>query len=98
MKVLLYLIGIQLIIYIVMIVCAYRTLKKDQEYGYMVRVTVKDVFKFWLDVCYIPFFGPLIILTTAISFGVCELKDWFEKTRVGIKFNKWFQNILNKEI
>lgn len=94
MDVLFWMIGIHLVIYAVMLISAYLMCKSDQRKGERTRVTIRHILNFWPGVCFIPFFGPICLLSMVTLISLEELKDWIMTT----KFWVWIQNILNKEI
>lgn len=94
MDVLFWMIGIHLVIYAVMLIFAYLMSKSAQRKGEITSVTIRHILNFWPGVCFIPFFGPICLLSMIVLIGFEELKDWIMTT----KFWVWIQNILNKEI
>lgn len=94
MDVLFWMIGIHLVIYAVMLILAYLMSKSMQRSGERTSVTIRHILNFWPEVCFIPFFGPICLLSMIVLVGFEELKDWIMTT----KFWDKIQNILNKEI
>lgn len=94
MGVLFWMISIHLVIYTVILFFAYLMCKSEQRKGERTRVTIRHILNFWPGVSFIPFFGPICLLTMFTLIGLEELKDWIITT----KFWSWIQNILNKEI
>ena len=89
-----WIITIHLIVYAFMLIWAYLLNKFEQRKDQKVSVTIRTVLNYWPTPCFIPFFGPICILTMFVVLGLDELKVWFMTT----KFYEWIQNILNKEI
>lgn len=94
MDVLFWMIGIHLVMYAVMLIVAYLMSKSAQRSGERTSVTIRHILNFWPGVCFIPFFGPICLLTMFVLIGLEMLKDWIITT----KFWDRIQNILNKEI
>lgn len=94
MDVLFWMINIHLVIYAVMLIFAYLMCKAEQKRGERTSVTIRHILNYWPGVSFIPFFGPICLLTMIILVGLEELKDWI----IATKFWDWIQNILNKEI
>ena len=94
MDVLFWIISIHLVIYVVILIFAYLMCKSEQRKGERTRVTIRHILNFWPGVSFIPFFGPICLLSMIVLIGFEELKDWIMTT----KFWGWIQNILNKEI
>lgn len=94
MGVLFWMIIIHLVIYAVMLIFAYLVFKSEQKSGERISVTIRHILNYWPVVCFIPFFGPICLLTMVTVLGLENLKDWIITT----KFWNWIQNILNKEL
>ena len=94
MDVLFWMIGIHIVMYTIMLLVAYLLSKDAQRKGEVMRVTIRSILNFWPGVCFIPFFGPICLLSMIVLIGFEELKDWIMTT----KFWAWIQDILNKEI
>ena len=94
MDILFWMITIHLIVYAFMLIWAYLLNKSEQRNGQRASVTIRTVLNYWPTVCFIPFFGPICMLTMFTVLGLEALKEWIMTT----KFWAWIQNILNKEI
>lgn len=94
MDVLFWMIGVHIVMYAIMLIVAYILSKSSQRKGEVMRVTIRHILNFWPGVCFIPFFGPICLLSMIVLIGFEELKDWIMTT----KFWGWIRDILNKEI
>ena len=94
MDVLFWMIGIHIVMYAIMLLVAYLLSKSAQRDGEIMKVTIRYILNFWPGVCFIPFFGPICLLSMIVLIGFEALKDWIMTT----KFWTWIQDILNKEI
>lgn len=94
MDVLFWMIGIHIVMYTIILIVAYLISKSMQRSGERTSVTIRYILNFWPGVCFIPFFGPICLLSLIVLIGFEELKDWMMTT----KFWQKIQDILDKEI